>query len=82
MQFPNTVNGYPVIRECPTPAGFGTRAGRVILVDRGESFHRYVTAWQGVDSTGRIDDGWHIGHYISDYAEAVADFEERAKRGV
>lgn len=81
MKAPETVNGYPVIAQMATPAAPATRAGRVILVDRGGEFQRYVTAWQGRNGD-EWDDGWHIGHYISDLDDAKADFLARCKRGL
>lgn len=75
---PATVNGYRIIGAEMTPGGRGTRAGHVILVDRGadRTFHRYVTAW-----LGQGDEGWDQGHYITDLAEARVDFRARSRRG-
>lgn len=74
----NTVNGFPIVRQAPTPAAPATRPGRVIMADRGADYPgpgRYVTAWQGEG-----DSGWHCGHYIDSRAAADSDFEDRAAR--
>ena len=68
------INGYPVIASHATRPSPMTRAGRIVLVDRGQEFDRYVVAWQGDG-----DDHWAAGHYISDYREALADFQERCR---
>lgn len=71
-----TINGYPIIKETATPAAPMTRAGRVILVDRGEdTFQRWVTAW-----VGNGDTSWCHGHYIDSRAEAEADYMMRCGR--
>ena len=72
-----TINGYPIRRAYPIPGGAGTRDGRVILADRGlHPVHRYVTAWLGDG-----DSQWCQGHYIHDFAEALADYYARVVRG-
>ena len=70
---PNNVQGYRLMASKPTPAGFATRAGYVVMVDRETERHRYVTAWIG---TG--DNSWCQGHYFDDYSEALTDWEGRS----
>lgn len=67
-----------IVKTHPTLAKPSTRAGAVILVDRGDEFQfdRWVTAWRG---TG--DDEWCWGHYFSDASEAHEDYQQRTKRG-
>jgi hypothetical protein len=79
---PATVHGHPIIATYTTPAGAGTRAGRVILVDLGPGRvrDRYVTGWQGQDGN-RFDDGWSSGNYIDDLFDALTDFVARARNG-
>ncbi len=75
------INGYPIIKTHDTPKASMTRAGRVILVDRGaESSARFVTAWQGRDGT-KWDSSWCHGHYIAKKADALVDFRLRARAG-
>ena len=71
-----TINSYPIRRAYPIPGGAGTRDGRVILVDTGRDIGRYVTAWLGDG-----DSQWCQGHYIHDFAEALADYYARVVRG-
>lgn len=77
----DTINGYVIIAQSETPRATATRAGRVILVDRGENtFQRYVTAWQGRD--GNVwDSSWCWGHYFEDKANAHIDYCRRTARG-
>ena len=78
---PETIHGYDIIRQKLTPKAEATRAGRVILVDKGAGAHgRYITAWQG-RSDKEWDMGWRWGHYFNDFKEANEDYEKRAKRG-
>lgn len=74
------INGYPIIDSVDTPKERATRAGRYILVDRGEdAYQRYVTAWQGRD--GDVwDSSWCHGHYIDSLDAAKADLIRRAAR--
>ena len=75
MQTPTTINGYPIIASSPTPAGVGTLAGHVIMVDRGADTHqRYVTAWLSLGNHQ-----WDWGRYIEDFKVAAYDFEERER---
>lgn len=76
MKAPKKVNGYPIMLHHYTPAGPMTRAGHVIMVDRGEtSPERYVTAWLGAG-----DSSWWQGHYFDDLDSANADYWERVRR--
>lgn len=78
---PPQVNGFDIIAEFATPKGPATRAGRVIIVDRGEKTlrHRYVTAWQGRE--GPVwDNEWSTGHYFNEIYDALDDFAARARR--
>ena len=72
----NYINGYPILSEFPTPGGRGTRAGRVILIQRGTVHQPYVTAW-----AGNGDDEWAWGHYYDSREEAAADYLKRCERG-
>jgi hypothetical protein len=77
MDAVDTVNGCEVIASVAALARGATRAGRVILVDRGpQGADRWVTAWQG-----KGDAGWMWGHYFVLETEAREDFAYRAKRG-
>ena len=70
------VNGHRVVATFTTGAGLGQRAGRLILVDRGDSSDlRGVSSWQG-----QGDDGWDQGHYFSDFAEARDHFLSACSR--
>lgn len=74
-----TVNGFEIIARVDFDAKPATRAGRVILVDRGgDSFQRYVTAKQY--RTGEFDKEWAHGHYFSDKNAAFDDFVSRARQ--
>lgn len=76
-----TINGYPIIASHDTPKAPMTRAGRVIMVDRGaDSYERYVTAWQGRDG-GVWDSSWCHGHYFESRFYANRDFNSRVDRG-
>jgi hypothetical protein len=75
----DTIHGFQVVRSHPTPKRSMTRAGRVVLVDRGEQMGeapRYVTAWQG-----KGDDEWWQGRYFRTLPEAETDFATRVARG-
>ena len=68
--------GYTILHQHKTPKAAGTLPGRVIMVDRGPGFQRYVTAW--------IADGessWCWGHYFDDRESAAKDFQQRKNRG-
>lgn len=67
---------HKIIQEHKTPAASATRAGRVILVDRGCEHEPFVTAWLGDG-----DSSWCWGHYFNDRAKAEADFAARVRRG-
>lgn len=70
------INGYEIIAQYKTPADRMTRAGRVVLVDRGPNgFERYVTGWAGDG-----DDGWCSGHYFNRLEAARQDFATRCAR--
>lgn len=80
------IHGYPIVAHCDTPKQSATRAGRVVLVDRGvpahdnTHHHRYVTGWQGREGDS-WDDEWTWGHYFVGLDEAQADFRARCERG-
>ena len=78
-----TINSCPILLSSYFRAAHpGDLSCRVVLVDRGERGHgRYVTAVQYTVSADSPEwqSGWETGHYICDYAEAVADFGERAE---
>lgn len=75
------INGYPIVATHNTPKARGTRAGRVIMADRGEGSHqRFVTAWQGRDGDA-WDSSWCHGHYFDSRPAADADFLARSGRG-
>lgn len=78
-----TIHGYQIIAIFHTPGDYSTRAGRVILVDKGEqSLHqRYVTAWQG-EIGGIWDKEWSSGNYFILLSEAYQDFTERCRRWI
>lgn len=79
MSAPTKVHGYPVLSSFETQAASCTRAGHVILVDRGggdEYYHRYVTGW-----IGNGDREWCSGHYFNNRAEADEDYLFRCTRG-
>jgi hypothetical protein len=70
-----------ILAQSLTPAGNGTRAGRVILV-KIEGYQPFVTGWQGRDEdTGIYDRSWCSGHYFATEAEAREDFASRMRRG-
>jgi hypothetical protein len=69
---PTRVNGYPVVKAVESPRG-----GYVILVDRGEQYHRWVTAFMPRGMVGE----WCWGNYLRDRGDAEADFNDRCKRG-
>lgn len=73
----NQINGYDIIGEIATPGDYATRAGRVLIIDRGlNTAHRYVTCW-----AGNGDISWCWGHYFNDLNAAAKDFGERSERG-
>jgi hypothetical protein len=64
------INGHKVVATFTTSSGLGLRAGRLILVDRGDnSDMRWVSSWQG-----QGDDEWSQGHYFADFVEARDHF--------
>jgi hypothetical protein len=85
MPTAETINGFSIIKQSPTPKAPMTRAGRVILVDRGEEYEpeRYVTAWQGQNEKNKAkwDSCWTYGHYHDNLTEASQDFDKRVARG-
>lgn len=71
---PDTMYGFPVLAAWPFKKQPMTRAGRVILLDRGpESRQRYVVARHFREgATGLWDGEWDNGSY-SDSAEDAID---------
>lgn len=73
---PETIHGYTIKAQFSTDAGMGHRAGRVLLVDRGEKQHqRWVSTWQGV---GDVE--WSQGHYFDKFEEARDHFLDTCKK--
>lgn len=74
---PALVHGYPVLAAFPTPKASATKAGHVIMVDRGQDrYQRYVTAWMAVG-----DREWIWGHYFEKFDDAYEDYGARCLRG-
>jgi len=72
------IHGFDIVAQFSTQAGHGLRAGRFILVDRGEAHEgreRWVSTWQGEG-----DDEWAQGNYYNDYEKAREHFLDRCKR--
>jgi hypothetical protein len=65
-----------ILAEHPTHRAPATCAGRIILVERDDSYHPFVTWWENTDLGGR-----HWGHYFETKAEAEEDYAERVRRG-
>tara|TARA_Y100000310_G_scaffold324866_2_gene387364 strand:+ start:23643 stop:23825 length:183 start_codon:yes stop_codon:yes gene_type:complete len=54
-----------------------TRAGWVVLVDRGEDHYQpFVTAW-----CADGENSWYEGHYFESKQAALRDFHQRCERG-
>lgn len=73
MPAPTKLNGYPVIASQATPKAPLTRAGYMVIVQKGPA--EYVVAWNGEG-----DRDWWKGDYISDHAKAEARFKERLRQ--
>jgi len=70
-----------IIESVETPKAPATRAGKWILVDKGDgSFQPFVTAWLGYDEeTGKPDQSWIWGHYFEHKNDAIRSFDLRAR---
>lgn len=71
------INGFNIIATYFTPADHMTRAGRYILVEREHEHSPYVTAWQGYDEEGNLDNSWCHGNYMPNKKTALEDFIRR-----
>ena len=73
MQIEKPQHGYTILKQEPTPASIGTRAGRIVLVEKtDEDYHPFVTGWLGDGDTQ-----WWGGNYFSTLDNATIDFYER-----
>lgn len=79
-----SVHGYPIIQQFRTAPDSVTRAGRIILVDKGlptPGHQRYVVAWQGMNRfSHEWDHDWGNGHYFRYLSEAALEYEKQVKR--
>ena len=72
----DTIHGFEITAQFKTPAFGGHRAGRIILVDRGEKHtERWVSTWQGDG-----DDEWSQGHYFDKFEDARDHFLKRCAK--
>jgi hypothetical protein len=73
----DTLKGFPILAQSPTPARAATRAGRVVLLDVSrEGGTKYATGW-----VGEGDRHWSSGHYTDDTTDAWDDYTRRVARG-
>ena len=67
---------YKILRSHTTIADAYTRPGRYVLVERGDTYEPFVTAWLGDGDTQ-----WCWGHYFDVIEDANRDFVQRTMRG-
>lgn len=71
------IHGFRVIGSVLTGRRDGPKEARIVLVDRGEGYQRFVV---GFHWTG--DEGWSDGYYTDSFAAALNDFWLRIVREV
>lgn len=74
------IHSWPIVACTYFPGGGGTRAGRVVLVDRGANVQpgRWVSSVQY--RSRKWDSEWSHGHYFDDRNQAFAHFADASRR--
>lgn len=80
----DTIHGYLILDSIVIPKRDNSKAGRFVLVDRGERYReRYVVAWQGceIDDNGcrQYDSEWAHGYYTESYKDASDHLLRKAR---